>query len=320
MFKITKDRKERYPEFKEGIKAYIHLSLAMFICGSAVVASKMMVSTIPTFLVTELELLLGLLILLPLTFIIKKDIPKLDGKTHLILFCQALCGIFLYRIFIFIGLNYTTAATGGLISSISPLMVVILAHILLKEKLSVNQVIGIICVFIGLMMINLDIKSTSIGGMSRMKGNVLILAAVICEALFSVLSKVKCKPMTALYRTTIIAIDASILLLPFAVRDALNYDFMKMDWKTILCILYYGVFVSFLSYVLWFKGIEKVSAGKAAVFTSIVPISSIILSVILLKEELKLMHFVSLISIILGIWISCSNRKLLSQKIFKKKK
>lgn len=319
MLKITKDRKERYPDFKDGVKAYIHLSLAMFICGSAVVASKMMVSTIPTFLVTELELLLGLLILLPLTFIAKKDIPKLDRKTHFILLCQALCGIFLYRIFTFIGLTYTTAATGGLISSISPLMVVILAHFILKEKLSANQIIGIICVFIGLIMINFDIKSTSIGGRDMMKGNVLILAAVICEALFSVLSKVKCKPMTALYRTTIIAIDASILLLPFAIRDALSYDFMKMDWKTILCILYYGVFVSFLSYVLWFNGIEKVPAGKAAVFTSIVPMSSILLSVILLNEELKVLHIASLTSIMLGIWISCSNRKLVLQKIFMKK-
>lgn len=49
-------------------------------------------------------------------------------------------------------------------------------------------------------------------------------------------------------------------------------------------MIYYGFFVSFLSYVLWFKGIEKVPASNAAVFTSMVPVSSIVLSAVVLKE------------------------------------
>ena len=36
--------------------------------------------------------------------------------------------------------------------------------------------------------------------------------------------------------------------------------------------------------MLWFKGIEKVPASNAAVFTSMVPVSSIVLSAVVLKE------------------------------------
>ncbi|WP_395017855.1 EamA family transporter [Robinsoniella peoriensis] len=57
-----------------------------------------------------------------------------------------------------------------------------------------------------------------------------------------------------------------------------------MDLSSVICVIYYGFFVSFLSYVLCFKGIEKVPASNAAVFTSMVPVSSIVLSAVVLKE------------------------------------
>ncbi|WP_081998888.1 DMT family transporter [Robinsoniella peoriensis] len=58
----------------------------------------------------------------------------------------------------------------------------------------------------------------------------------------------------------------------------------RIDLSSVICVIYYGFFVSFISYVLWFKGIEKVPASNAAVFTSMVPVSSIVLSAVVLKE------------------------------------
>jgi drug/metabolite transporter (DMT)-like permease len=285
------------------IMAYINLALAMVISGSAVVVSKMMVSSLPTFLATELGILIGMLILLPLTFLIKREARQLDWKSHAVLFAQAFCGVFLYRVFTLIGLTYTSAATSGLITSASPIIVVILAYIILKERLFLNQWIGVTCVVIGLLVINLYTYYGVESGHSSIKGNALIFAAVICEALFSILSKIKCKPMSALYRTTIIVFDAFILLLPFAIRDAMGFDFSKVEFTTILCIAYYGVFVTFLSYIFWFRGIEHVPASNAAVFTSIVPISSILLSVVILKERIMFAHWIGMICIIVGIWV-----------------
>ncbi|WP_255348068.1 EamA family transporter [Robinsoniella sp. KNHs210] len=57
-----------------------------------------------------------------------------------------------------------------------------------------------------------------------------------------------------------------------------------MDLSSVICVIYYGFFVSILSYVFWFKGIEKIPASNAAVFTSMVPVSSIVLSAVVLKE------------------------------------
>lgn len=141
-----------------------------------------------------------------------------------------------------------------------------------------------------------------------MRGNLLIFAAVFCEALFSVLSKAKCRPVSALYRTTVITFYAFILLLPPAIRDGLAFNWPALHSASVFCVLYYGGFVSFLSYVLWFKGIEKIPAGNAAVFTSVVPLTSIVLSALILKEEISANHAAGLTFIIIGIICSCRSK------------
>lgn len=291
------------------LKAYFDIGLAMSISGSAVVVSKMMVANIPSFLATEFGIVIGLLILIPITFVIKKEDWKLDLRTHLVLFAQALFGISLYRIFTLIGLQYTTAATSGLITSASPVVIAVLAFIILKERMSFTNILGIFSVFTGLLLINLYTYFSSDSGYGSMKGNMFIMAAVLCGALFSILSKARCKPVSAMCRTTMIAFYAFVILLPFSVHDAASYDFGKMESSTVLCILYYGIFVSFLSYILWFRGIEKVQASNAAVFTSMAPVSAVILSAVLLRERIYPIHLISLLCIVAGIWISCLDEK-----------
>lgn len=286
--------------------SYLYLAGAMFIAGSAVVASKILAGSMPSFLATELGILVGLLFLIPLLFLVKKETFQTDLKTNAILLIQALFGVFLYRIFTFVGLQYTSAANSGLITSCSPVIVALLAFLFLREKLTITRMIGILVVVIGMLAINIyPFLNSNMGSLNAVKGNLFILLAVLCEALFSILSKVSCKPMSALYRTTIITFYAFILLLPFSVYDGLQYDWSGIELSSVICVLYYGFFVSFLSYVFWFKGIEKVPASNAAVFTSVVPVSSIVLSAVVLKETVMAVHMVGLGCVIGGILISC---------------
>lgn len=286
--------------------SYLYLAGAMFIAGSAVVASKILAGSMPSFLATELGILVGLLFLIPLLFLVKKETFQTDLKTNAILLIQALFGVFLYRIFTFVGLQYTTAANSGLITSCSPVIVALLAFLFLREKLTITRMIGVLVVVVGMLAINIyPFLNSNMGSLNAVKGNLFILLAVLCEALFSILSKVSCKPMSALYRTTIITFYAFILLLPFSVYDGLQYDWAGIELSSVICVLYYGFFVSFLSYVFWFKGIEKVPASNAAVFTSVVPVSSIVLSAVVLKETVMAVHMVGLGCVIGGILISC---------------
>ncbi len=291
----------------EKLSAYLDLTVAMLIAGSAVVVSKMMVNRVPVFLATQLGIAIGLVFLLLVTFVIKKEHHRLDKKTVAVLLGQALAGIVLYRVFIFWGLQLTSAANSGLISSSGPAIVVILAFLILKEKIAKNNAIGLLFVIIGLLCINLYTYFSEGTLDSSVLGNFLILIAVTGEGLFSVLSKITVIPMSPVYRTTLVAGLAFICLLPFASHDAWGYPFAEMSLQTILCIGYYGIFVSFISYVLWFRGIAKIAASNAAIFISVVPVSSIILAAVLLNEKILLSHLLGMSLIICGILIATKN-------------
>ena len=289
-------------------KACIFLTMAMSIAGSAVVAGKLMVTAVPVFLAAALGLFVGLLLLLPLALMQARRAGgfTLDRKTHAILLLQALCGVVLYRVCMFLGLRYTTAASAGLVGSAAPAIIALLAFLVLREPLPGRRLGGIACVSLGVLAVNLlPFLQDAAQAKHALTGNLLVLAAVVCESVFSAMSKARCRPMPALFRTAIVSFYAFVCLLPFAVYDASGYDFSAMPFSAVLCIGYYGVFVSFLSYVFWFKGVAGVPAGVAGAFTGFVPVSGVFLSWLVLGEPVGETLWIGLGCVLAGIALCC---------------
>ncbi len=54
----------------------------------------------------------------------------------------------------------------------------------------------------------LPFLESSFAATDALKGNALVLLAVICESIFSVLSKFECRPMSAMFRTALVSLYA----------------------------------------------------------------------------------------------------------------
>lgn len=98
--------------------------------------------------------------------------------------------------------------------------------------------------------------------------------------------------------SSVVASKLLVQTLPIFLASEINYI-------SFLSVLYYGTFISVISFILWFRAIEKVSASSAAVFSGVMPISSMLLSSLILKEKISYFHIISLILIIKGICASC---------------
>lgn len=79
----------------------------------------------------------------------------------------------------------TSATSAGIISSITLIMIFILAAMLLREKINLQNGLAIVIVMVGLIILNTGMASGSMEG--ALLGNCLVLLAVIPEALFSIL-------------------------------------------------------------------------------------------------------------------------------------
>jgi len=291
------------------IIGYLQISLAMFIVGSSVVAGKLVIQSFPLFLASELRFLLASLILIPLLIIVE-GIPSINRKDCFFIFLQALCGVFLFNIFLLYGLTFTSALEAGIITSTLPAIMVCLSFLFFKEKITKRTGLALLFVIVGTLAINLPTTNPSFTQNSaRWLGNLLILLAVIGEALFLILGKVVEKRVSPLTVSTLVSLFGAVLFFPFAIFQAKDFSFQSVNMTDWLLICYLSIVVTILGFIFMYAGLKKVSTNNASVLTGILPISSSILSSIILAEHITFIHVFGISLILLAIYfISIKNK------------
>jgi drug/metabolite transporter (DMT)-like permease len=140
-------------------------------------------------------------------------------------------------------------------------------------------------------------------GPSPLLGNMLIIAAVICEALFMILGKSVVDRISPLAISAVVSVIGAVLFLPFSLYElkVTEYHLGHTSLAEWGLIVYLGVVVTVSAFLLMYQALSILPAGKAGVMTSVLPISSVMLSVLILGEAFSVYHLAGLIIILLAI-------------------
>lgn len=276
--------------------------MGMILAGSSVVTGKILLAYMPVFLSQFIGLIISLVCIVPFAWVIEGNPFKisLSKKDLIYLFLQALTGMFLFRIFLMEGLKRMGAIEAGIITSMTPLVLAILSVVMLKERISLKGKIGILLCIIGIVFINQKNAGDSIHSNSLL-GILFVFLAVTGEALFSIFRKklsYEDRPITS---TAIIILISLLLFAPIGLRELSNSAHMVLSLELVVTLLYYGIFCTVIAYICWFSGISEIKASIAAGFTALMPVASIVLSVVLLGETLQIKHVIGAIIVLLGI-------------------
>ncbi|MDQ0226592.1 DMT family transporter [Metabacillus niabensis] len=288
----------------EHFVASVKVILAMIIVGSSVVAGKLLAQSFPVFLASELRFLVATIIMVPILIRIE-GFPSIQKREMLILFLQGLFGVFLYSIFMLYGLTFTTAIEAGIITSTIPAVTGGLAFLFLKERLTKSVSVGILLAVLGTLIINVVGSASDIErGSSPIFGNLLIFGAVICEALFIILGKFVSQRVSPLAISTIVSVLGTILFLPLSLYEGAKFNFEGVTMAEWGLILYFGIVVTVIAFILMYQGVSKVPASTVGVLTGVLPISSVILSVLILGEKISFFHFIGISFTLTAILLS----------------
>lgn len=284
--------------------SYGQLALAMIIVGSSVVAGKMITASLPIMLSSCIRFAIAAPVLI-LLLLWREGRPKLPARADLfILFLQALCGVFLFSVFLLYGLRYTGAIEAGLITGTLPAVTALLAVLVLRERLNAWQCAGVGCAVLGAVLLNTLSPESAGGTSSSMLGIGLVFAAVVCEALFVVLGKRTDGRVSALTIATAMSVLGFLMFLPFALWDAWHFDFSRstpVDW---LLVAYFGLVVSVGGFWLFYTGLAQVPASVAGVFMAFMPLGAVLLSALILGEPVRGMHMVAGACVLAGIMLA----------------
>lgn len=282
--------------------AGIALTAAMAIAGSSVVVAKIIVADFPVFLANELRFVTAASVLVPIVLFRNGGLHRYSTREITILAGQAFTGVFVFNVFLFYGVQFTSAAEAGIITSTTPAFVALIAVVFLNEAVTRNTVLGILLAVFGILAIEVIGGTAAVDRGSRpLFGNLLVLGAVLGEALFTILGKTVSDRVSPLEITTTTSVFGVVLFLPFALYELTWFNIGSVPAVAYLPIAYYGIVVTVVAFVLWFRGVAVVPANAAGVFTGVLPVSAVVLSYLLLGEPIRWSHIAGVIFVVAGI-------------------
>lgn len=261
---------------------YACLAGAMVLVGSTVVASKIIGTGLPPFTATALRFAIALPCFALLMAATGARLPELDRRDWLLLAVQAIAGSVGYTTLLIAGLQRATAVDGGIILGTLPLVSAAIAILLLGERPGKAMLAAIAAAGFGVWLMMRH--AASAGGASSWVGNALILGAVLCEGLFILLNKRLRRPVPPLALCTIMSglglvfsALASVVESPWALRGSAD---------ALLAVAYYALVPTVGGFLLWYAGAARVQGAEAALFTSLAPVSAVLLAAMMLGETL----------------------------------
>ena len=188
-------------------------------------------------------------------------------------------------ILLFEAYNYTTVATATLCYYMEPVIVVLVAPIFFKEKLSFRKRICVIAALLGMVFVSGVIEG-GIPQISELSGILCGLAAAVLYSAVVILNK----KITGVgvYEKTIIQLgSASIFMLPYLLITE-DITSLSMDVVSIVMLLVVGIVHTGIAYTLYFGSMGGLKAQTIALFSYIDPVVAIILSALILKETMSI--------------------------------
>lgn len=202
-------------------------------------------------------------------------------------------------IFLFEAYRYTTIANATLSYYFAPVIVMVLAPFVLKEKWTLRKEIAIITAVAGLFLV---VNPETGGAYQHMTGvGYGLLAAFLYASVILINQFIK--QMDRFQRTTIQLVVASIVLFPYVLLTE-GFSLAGLDTKSIIFLLILGVFHTGVAYFIYFSLLPRLNAKTVSVLSYIDPISAVFLSALLLGENMTLLQILGGILILGSTFIS----------------
>jgi drug/metabolite transporter (DMT)-like permease len=277
----------------------IALVLTAVIWGSALVVTKSLLQEMGPFTAGVLRFCVAWVILAPFAF---RQGYRLSLAVRPAFLLFGLTGIALYTAMTNAGLVFTSASGAALVQASIPAVTTLLSVLLLKERVSRWQLLGIGLSIAGLLFVTGI--SLNREGSAPLVGNLLVFGGVVAWAVYTVQGKQLVSTFPWLVITTASISAGVIFLLPFAIGELWLHGMPHVRGDGLVQLLYLGGASSALGYGLWNYGLRFLDASEAAPYINLIPVVGLLLSVLVLHEPLNLVQAAGGALTLWGVWLS----------------
>jgi drug/metabolite transporter (DMT)-like permease len=281
------------------------LIFANIVWASSYVASKIVLKELSVTMLLAMRLGISAIVLLPWLLMRRKEL-RLTRRDIWQLVLLTLIGFVLNKLLEFGGLALTSAADVALLISGESLFTAALSWLLLKERPKARAVFALLLGFFGVYLIveqGLLPVLPAGGGIWRMLGNLLVVVALVSEALYTVRGKALSMKHSPVLITSAAIVGSALFWIPVGVGEVVVTGWHPISLATWLWLIWLAIMTTIVAYLAWFQGLAKVEGSAAASTLFIQPLLGPVFSIILLHDQLTPITIVGGALIVICVWI-----------------
>lgn len=226
--------------------------------------------------------------------IAKEDFPRIVAA--------AFFGVALNMLTFFKGLSYTSPIMGAVLMVTTPMIVLILSAIIMKERMQKRKIFGILLGLTGTITLILYGKSM-VNAPNATLGNLLVFINAVSYGFYLIIVKKLMDKYNAFTFVKWIYTFGFILVLPFGWNE-----FQAIEWAIVPTTIFWKIgfvviFSTFLTYLLNLVSMRELKPTTVAVFIYLQPLFATIFAVSLGKDDLSLVKLLSAVLIFTGVYL-----------------
>jgi drug/metabolite transporter (DMT)-like permease len=247
------------------------------------------------------RLLVVLAILAPFAFRgLRQKLPTLGRSDWAVLAALGLAGGGPHLTLQWLGLHYTTAASGILYLSTTPIFILLMS-LPLGERIGPRQWIGVATSFCGVFLIATQGDPAAL---SFNRGDLMALGSMVMWAGYTVLLRVRRDPLEVIELLVMVCLFGVVFMAPWLSWELLGQGRLQLGAEGALAVLYSAIGSLLLAYAGWSYVVSRLGAARAGITLHLMPAFGVVLSMIFLAEYPHWYHFAGIALVLAGVGLS----------------
>ncbi len=286
-------------------KQIVYAVLTVFLWATMAPAVKLMQDSVPT---TEVLFLAGVFsVVFLLGRLIAngkvKEYRTFGAQNYKVVLGLGFLGFFVYEFLYYFGIAQLTASTACILNYLWPVMLVLFSCLILKEPFTTRKVLAMVASFLGVVV--LSAGGNDQYGAHPVLGIVGCIVAAVSYGLFSVLNK-----REDLDQDLCMPIYWGVTMVSGLIAGFVEGGWTMPDLKTWLILAWLGVMANAVGYLIWAIALnDSKNSARIANFAFLVPVLSMLLSALILREQIHWNGIAALVLILGGILYQSYEKK-----------
>lgn len=207
------------------------------------------------------------------------------------------------------GLMRTSSSDASIVTTITPLLVMLISFVFLKEPITMKKAGGVLLGFAGVLAIIITSDLEQNGRTPSTMGNLLCIGSSLAYAFFLVITRSISKRYQSITLMKWMFLFAAILTFPMGFKDLFTAKiFTQADHAAWGSFLYMMIGATFITYLLIPVSQKRIRPTTVGMYNYLQPVMASVISIFLGKETFTWIKPIAAVLIFVGVYLVTTSK------------